>query len=129
LFDLALDAREPSTNSSVFSNFLEVVCVFVDDNVSAVHKSRYLDMFFNPLVDQTEDGVSLRVAVFELEIKAQFLVLNIDADQEERWLDLFFTGGFRVELLVHDFEIMEDSVGDAVSDAFVDEIDVFLPFA
>lgn len=86
-------------------------------------------MFFNPLVDQTEDGVSLRVAVFELEIKAQFLVLNIDADQEERWLDLFFTGGFRVELLVHDFEIMEDSVGDAVSDAFVDEIDVFLPFA
>jgi len=129
LLDFAVDACEPSPDGGVFGDFLELVGVFVHDGVGAVHEGRDLDELLDPLVDEPEDGVVLRVGALELEVEAQLEVLDVDVDEEERGLGLLLARRLGLEVLVHDLEVVQHGVGDAVGDALVDEEDLLFPLA
>lgn len=129
LFDLAVDACEPGPDGGILGDFLEVVGVLVQDGVRAVHEGRNLDELLDPFVDESEDGVVFEVGASEFEVETQLEVLDVDVDEEEWRLGLLLARRFGLELLVHDLEVVQDRVSDAVCDALVDEVDVFLPLA
>ena len=117
LLDLALDAGEPGADCGVLGDFLELVGVFVHYGVGAVHEGGDLDELLDPLVDEAENGVGVGVLALELEVEAQLEVLNVDVDEQERRLGLLLARRLRLDLLVHDLEVVEDGVSDAVGDA------------